>query len=49
MQEREGLEGAEHGGEVEEPTFGSADGCAGGGGRSFSDEGVHALGEEEAG
>jgi len=49
MQEREGLEAAEHGGEVEEPTFRAAGRCTRSGGRGVSDAGVHALGEEEAG
>jgi hypothetical protein len=49
MQEREGFEGAEHGGEVEEPTFGAAGGCDGGRVRGFPNGGVHALGEKEAG
>ncbi len=32
MQQLKGLEAAEHGGEVEEPTFGAAGRCAGGAG-----------------
>ena len=49
MQEREGLKAAEHGGEVEEPTFAVAGGSDGGRGRGVSDAGFRALGEEEAG